>query len=98
MSLASAIAAAGGVNLDYADENEIRIFRGHWPDPTSYQVSSAEVYAIGNDILLRPGDRVVVGPKGAATAARPLALYSPFLRNLYDATLSIVAIDNLFNN
>ncbi len=94
LTLAGALAAATGIDKKYADENVVRIFRGNWPNPTSYTLSAREIYKYGEGIELKPGDRILVAPIELATAARSLELFQPFLTTMFQG---IVTVDTFHN-
>jgi polysaccharide export outer membrane protein len=95
LTLVAALAAAGGVDKKYADENVVRIFRGNWPCPTSFTISACEIYKYGESIELRSGDRILVAPKNLATASRALELLQPFISTVFQgfATVEILKDD-----
>ncbi|MCU0664946.1 MAG: polysaccharide biosynthesis/export family protein [Myxococcota bacterium] len=79
ISLVQALAEAGGLKHVEARQNAIRVVRGGWNEPTIYTLNYESILAYGNDISLRPGDRVVVEPTGLTTANRYLQQILPFL-------------------
>ncbi len=88
MTLAEALAQAGGLDLDTAAQDQIRVFRGDWRCPRAYTLSAHEVYAYGEGMRLEPGDRVLVAPTGLATWGRALKQATPFLSG---ATTAVAA-------
>lgn len=80
LTLAGAIAEAGGFNLLYASKKKVRIFRGGWQRPEAYTLNAEDIYKYGESIRLRPGDRIMIGPKGLATWNRAVTLLLPFLQ------------------
>jgi polysaccharide export outer membrane protein len=79
LSLAEALGEARGLDPLNAAEDQIRIFRGGWARPSVYTLSAHEVYRFGEQIQLRPGDRIFVAPTGLATWGRALTQISPIL-------------------
>ena len=79
LSLADAIASAGGLRAETADYNTIRIFRGSWQGLRAYGISAREVYRHGESILLQPGDRVLIAPTDSAEFNRMLRSMMPLL-------------------
>ena len=92
LTLAAAIASAGGLNRETADENMIRIFRGSLHNPRCYTLAACEVYALGESILLHPGDRVLVAPSQLATASAQLSQVMPFITEPATAILQPLLI------
>ena len=90
LTLAAAIAAVGGLDLDYAAQDQIRIFRGGWKYPRAFTLSSSEVYKYGESICLQPGDRILVAPSGNATWGRSLKQFLPAISGA--ASLAAVAL------
>ena len=95
LTLAGAIAAAGGVDPKTADQNVVKIYRGHWPNPRCHTLSTCDIYGSGESIYLHRGDRILVAPKQMATASRALELFQPFLNTAFQALVSASAVDNL---
>lgn len=94
LNLAAAVAAAGGLDLTNADQNEIRVFRGSWQEPRTFTIGAEDVYRFGAQIRLKPGDRIHVAPRGLATWSRTLSLMLPFLQTgLSGATLAAALED-----
>jgi len=89
LNLADALAAAGGIDPVHARRSEIRIFRGGWQRPQAFRVSTEDVYQFGTSIQLRPGDRIIVAPRGLATYARTISLLTPWMQS--GATIAAVA-------
>jgi polysaccharide export outer membrane protein len=79
LSLAQALAEAGGIVEVDADKSHIKLIRGSWQEPTVYTLKYDTILAHGDRILLRPGDRVVVQPTGLTTASRYMQQIMPFL-------------------
>jgi polysaccharide export outer membrane protein len=80
LSLAQALAEAGGLLPIEADEGSIKLVRGSWQEPTVYTLDYETVLALGDQIHLEPGDRVVVQPTGLTTASRYMQQILPFLQ------------------
>ncbi len=66
ITLASAVAQAGGLVAGQANPNCISVFRGGWQCPRVYTVSECELAKYGDDIHLKPGDRIFVSPSAWA--------------------------------
>lgn len=79
LSLAQALAEAGGIVEVDADKNQIKLIRGSWQEPTVFTLKYSTILAYGDAILLRPGDRVVVQPTGLTVASRYMEQIMPFL-------------------
>lgn len=79
LSLAQALAEAGGLKHVEARQRAIRVVRGGWSEPTVYTVSYETVLAHGDAILLQPGDRIVIEPTGLTAASRYMQQLLPFL-------------------
>lgn len=79
ISLAGAIAEAGGLLPIESDKSSIKLIRGGWQEPTVYTLSYETVLNEGDRILLQPGDRVVVQPTMLTTASRYMQQILPFL-------------------
>lgn len=94
MSLAQALAEAGGLKHVEARQRAIRVVRGGWSEPTVYTLSYESILAHGEAIALQPGDRVVVEPTGLTSATRYMQQLLPFLNatdlgwRLYDRAKS----------
>ncbi len=95
MTLVQAIAQAGGLNPNTANRNDITIFRGNLHNPRCFRVSECEILALGGNIGLHPGDRILVGPSEWATAKRALDLITPFTSGVLDTVLVPYTIKNL---
>jgi polysaccharide biosynthesis/export protein len=98
ITLAEAVAAAGGVDARYADTNRISVFRGGWVRPERYTISTLDLWRFGEDIELVSGDRVVIEPTELASWGRAMALLFPYVQGtaslaLSAATLSVAAND-----
>jgi polysaccharide export outer membrane protein len=91
LSLAQAVASAGGLDPLYASKKEIRVFRGGWQAPTSFHLTADDLYEYGEAIRLHPGDRVVVAESGLATWNRAVTLMLPFLDTVIAASLAAAA-------
>jgi len=79
LSLAHAIAEAGGVLVVEARRSSIKLIRGNWQEPTIYTLDYDTVLESGDRILLRPGDRVVVAPTTLTVMSRYMQQILPFL-------------------
>lgn len=79
MTLAEALAEAGGLLHVDARKGAIKLIRGSWQEPVVYTLKFDTVLAYGDRILLKPGDRVVVQPTGLTTASRYMQQILPFL-------------------
>ncbi len=94
LSLAAALAAAGGFDLQNADKDVVRIFRGSWQAPQSFTVGADDIYRYGAHIKLKPGDLVHVAPRGLATFNRALTLLMPIVDSTLTAATLAAAIEN----
>ena len=94
ISLAAAVAVAGGIDQTSADLNQVRIFRGGWEEPSAFTISSEDVYRYGESIQLRSGDRIIVAPSSQATNARAASLTLPFVNTALAAILAATAVSN----
>jgi polysaccharide export outer membrane protein len=94
LSLADALAHVGGVDPLYADKNVIRVFRGSWQAPRAYTLSVEDVYRSGAGIALKPGDRIIVAPRGLANWNRAATLLLPFIQTALTATTVGVAVSD----
>lgn len=86
LSLAQALAEAGGIRPTEADEDSIKLVRGSWQRPTVYTLEYDTVLEHGDRIILRPGDRVVVTPTTLTTLSRYMQQILPFLQGADHAT------------
>lgn len=86
LSLAQALAEAGGLLPTEADEDSIKLVRGSWQEPTVYTLDYETLLELGDRILLRPGDRVVVSPTGLTRVSRYMQQILPFLQGAYYGT------------
>ncbi len=98
LTLVDAVTRAGGLKVESADVNQIRVFRGGWCRPESFTISACEMLMYGNDIDLFPGDRVFVAPMQEVTYARALQLISPLLTTPLSLATTAIAIDALSND
>ncbi len=80
LSLAQALAEAGGIVEVEADKGRIKLIRGTWQEPTVYTLKYDTILTHGDRIYLMPGDRVVVQPTGLTTASRYMMQILPFLQ------------------
>ncbi len=92
LSLAAALASAGGLDPVHADTNVIRVFRGSWQAPRVFTLGAEELYRYGHAIALRPGDRVHVAPRGVANWSRTVTLLLPFLQSAVTGAAAAAAI------
>jgi len=92
LSLAAALAGAGGLDPVHADQNVIRVFRGSWQAPQVFTIGAEELYRYGHAIALRPGDRVHVAPRGVANWSRTVTLLLPFLQSAVTGAAAAAAI------
>ncbi len=92
LNLADAVAEVGGIDKLHADRRVIRIFRGGWQNPRAFTLSTQDVYEFGASIELRPGDRVVVAPRGLANWSRATTLMLPFLQTAVTAGTVAAAV------
>lgn len=81
LNLAAAIAAVGGIDPLYGKKSGVTVYRGSWQRPELFTLHIEDVYRYGTSIALRPGDRVVVAPKGLASYNRVLTLLLPILQS-----------------
>ena len=79
LSLAQALAEAGGILPKEADKSNIRLIRGSWQEPTIYTLSYDDVLKKGDLIMLRPGDKIVVEPTRLTVLSRYMEQILPFL-------------------
>lgn len=98
LSLVSALSAAQGLVPETADQNVVRIFRGGWGNVRSYTLSAGELYAVGEDIGLYPGDRVLVAPRPLATMQRSLVLLQPFITASTSTALTALGVASALDN
>jgi len=94
LMLSEALAAVGGIDPLHADRAKIRIFRGGWQRPKAYTISTEDVYRFGTSVRLRPGDRLIVAPRGLATYNRTVTLMLPFLQSAATAAAVGVALSD----
>jgi polysaccharide export outer membrane protein len=96
MTLVEAVALAGGMKAEFADVNQVRVFRGGWCNPEAFTISANELFAYGESIRLFPGDRVYIAPTEQASYARALQLVAPFVSAaLNTITTTLVVTDRL---
>ena len=79
LSLAQAIAEAGGLLAVEADDDSIKLIRGSWQKPTVYTLDYDTVLEEGDRIQLRAGDRIVVAPTALTVMTRYMEQILPFL-------------------
>jgi polysaccharide export outer membrane protein len=80
LSLAQALAEAGGLRMVEARQRSIKVIRGSWQEPTIYTLSYDTLLEQGDRIRLAPGDRVVVAPTALTTLSRYMQQILPFLQ------------------
>ena len=56
-----------------------KVIRGGFAKPVVYRIDLDRALVVDDQILLRPGDRVVIAPTGLATASRYMEQVLPFL-------------------
>ena len=81
MTLAEAIASTGGPT-PAKSRRELAVIRGGFATPVVYRIELEQALLVDEQILLRPGDRVVIAPTGLATASRYMEQFLPFLMGL----------------
>ena len=86
LSLAHAIAEAGGIMQTEAKDGAIKLIRGNWQEPIIYTLSYDTILESGDKIMLEPGDRVVVSPTGLTVLSRYMEQILPFLLGADHAT------------
>jgi polysaccharide biosynthesis/export protein len=90
LSLAQALAEAGGLLAIEADDDSIKLIRGSWQEPTVYTLGYDTVLEEGDRIQLRAGDRIVVAPTALTTMTRYMQQILPFLEGA-NTSLDIAA-------
>lgn len=98
MTLVEAVATAGGMKSEFADVNQIRVFRGGWGAPEVFTISANELYAYGESIRLFPGDRVFIAPMQEANYSRALALVAPFINTALATVSTTLLVTDRVNN
>jgi protein involved in polysaccharide export with SLBB domain len=93
MTLAHALASAGGLDAVNADVNQVRVYRGGYGSPSVFTISQEEAYRFGESIHLFPGDRIYVAPSQGANYARSLQLLTPLLTTALTVATTALAID-----
>lgn len=78
MTLGEALATTGGPTPAKA-RRELSVIRGGFAKPVVYRIELEEALLLDEQILLRPGDRVIIAPTGLATASRYMEQFLPFL-------------------
>lgn len=81
ITLAEGIAAAGGPTPAMA-RRELAILRGGYAKPVVYTIDLDQALLHDHEIVLKPGDRVVLAPTGLATSSRYMEQVMPFLRGI----------------
>jgi protein involved in polysaccharide export with SLBB domain len=79
LTLAEALATAGGPAPGRA-RRELAVLRGGFAKPIVYRFELEDALLVDHQVLLRPGDRVIVAPTGLSTANRYMAQILPFLQ------------------
>ncbi|MDF1700397.1 MAG: polysaccharide export protein, partial [Planctomycetota bacterium] len=92
LSLAAAVASAGGLDAQCADVNQVRVYRGGWDSPQVFTLSSEDVYKYGQSIHLRSGDRIMIAPSSQATNQRAAQLVLPYINTALAMVLAGVAV------
>ena len=80
MTLAQAIAEAGGILRVEAKQGSIKLIRGSWKEPIVYTLEFDTILTHGDRVFLKPGDRIFVQPTGLTTASRYMQQILPFLQ------------------
>jgi polysaccharide export outer membrane protein len=94
LTLAAAVAEAGGLDPVHADKDEIRVFRGSWQAPQVFTITAEDLYRYGEHIALKPGDRIHVAPRGLATWSRTMTLLLPFLQTATSGLTTAALIED----
>ena len=97
MTLVEAVALAGGMKAEFADVNQVRVFRGGWCNPEAFTISACELYAYGESIRLFPGDRVYIAPMQEANYARALQLAAPFINTALSTVSTTLLVTDRIN-
>ncbi len=97
MTLVEAVALAKGMRAEFADVNQIRVFRGGWCNPEAFTISACELYTYGESIRLFPGDRVYIAPMQEANYARALQLAAPFINTALNTVSTTLLISDRVN-
>jgi polysaccharide export outer membrane protein len=79
MTLAEALASAGGPTPGRA-RRELAVIRGGFAKPVVYVIDLEQALLVDEQVLLRPGDRVVIAPTGLSNANRWMTQILPFLQ------------------
>jgi polysaccharide export outer membrane protein len=88
LSIAQALAEAGGILPVEARKGSIKLIRGSWQEPTIYTLKYDTILEEGDKILLRAGDRIVVAPTGLTQLSRYMQQILPLLTGA-DTSLDI---------
>ena len=94
LTLAAALAEAGGIDRLNASRKEIRVFRGSWQAPKSFTVTEQDVNRYGAHIRLRSGDIIHVAPRGLATWSRTLTLMFSWSSDAANLAIAANAVSN----
>lgn len=78
LTLAEALAFAGGPTPARA-KRELAVIRGGFAQPVVYRFDLSDALLVDEQVLLAPGDRVIVAPTGLSTASRYMQQILPFL-------------------
>ncbi len=96
ITLAEALAAAGGPSLDRA-RKELAVIRGGFAKPIIYTINMDQALLYDDRIVLRPGDRVVVAPTGLSSSSRYMQQVLPFLQGAQAVGLAAQGATNTAN-
>jgi len=92
MTLAAALARAGGLDMLHADKGGVYVYRGSWQAPRSFRLTYEDVLKFGAQIPLRAGDRVHVSATGYSNFGRALSLLTPFLQTVITGAVAADAL------
>ncbi|MGB1698742.1 MAG: polysaccharide biosynthesis/export family protein [Nannocystaceae bacterium] len=96
ITLAEALAVAGGPSLDRA-RKELAVIRGGFAKPVIYTIDMEQALLYDDQIVLRPGDRVVVAPTGLSSSSRYMQQVLPFLQGAQAVGLAAQGASNTAN-
>ena len=94
ITLAEGIAAAGGPTPAMA-RRELAILRGGYAKPVVYTIDLEQALLHDHEIVLKPGDRVVLAPTGLATSSRYMEQVGPFLRGVQAIGIAMSGVSNV---
>lgn len=97
ITLAEALAMAGGPTRAES-RKEIAVLRGGFAKPVVYTMDMEEALLYDEQILLQPGDRVVVAPTGLATSSRYMRQILPFLQGAQAVGIAAQGAGNVTNS